>query len=145
MAKNEYKEPENISNAEEAEEEIAAPKIKKKRPVLKGIHSIINGTFLTRNSVIKSLPFLFYIAFLAILYIGNSFYAEKKVMQIEKIKKELKELRSESISVKSNLMYVSKQSEVIKRVGPYGVKESLIPPYKIFIKNDTTSAGEKTK
>lgn len=136
MAKNEYKEPEIVPEEEE-EEEIAPRKPKKNRPVLKGIHSVIDGTILTRESVLKGLPFLFYIAFLAVLYIGNAFYAEKKVMQIEKIKKELKELRTESISVKSNLMYLSKQSEVIKRISPFGVKESLIPPYKIFVKSDT--------
>ena len=142
MEKNEYKEPEIVPEAEE-EEEITPLKTKKHRPILKGIHSVIDGTFLTRESVIKSLPFIFYIAFLAVLYIGNAFYAEKKIMQIEKIKKELKELRSESISVKSKLMYLSKQSEVIKRISPNGVKESLIPPYKIFVKNDTTAKRKK--
>jgi hypothetical protein len=142
MAKNEYKEPEIVPEAEE-EEEIVPKKPRKKRPLLKGIHSVFDGTFLTRQSVIKSLPFIFYIAFLAVLYIGNAFYAEKKIMQIEKIKKELKELRSESISVKSNLMYLSKQSEVIKRIGLNGVKESLVPPYKIFVKTDTTSDRKK--
>lgn len=137
MAKNEIREPEIV---EEVAEETKAPAMPKKRKgIVKGIHSIFDGTILARESVIKGLPFIFYIAFLAVMYIGNSFYAEKKIMQIEKIKKEIKELRSESISVKSNLMFLSKQSEVIKRLGSTGVKESLNPPYKIVVKSDSSS------
>ncbi len=137
MAKNELRESEIV---EKASEEVKAPvKPKKRGGVFKGAHSIIDGTILAKESVIRGLPYIFYIAFLAVMYIGNSFYAEKKIMQIEKIKKEIKELRSESISVKSNLMFLSKQSEVIKRLGAMGVKESLNPPFKIVVKSDTSS------
>lgn len=141
MAKNEYKEPEIIEDDDVDDDMPSAPK--KRGPVLRGIRSVFDGTILAKDSVIKGLPFIFYIAFLAVMYIGNSFYAEKKIMQIEKMKKEIKELRSESISVKSNLMFISKQSEVIKRLGNSGVKESLNPPYKIFVKPDTSTTAKK--
>ena len=137
MSENTLKEPEFIEEPVKVE---AAP-VKKKRKesgVLKGIQSVLDGTILTKDTVVKSLPFLFYIAFLAILYIGNSYYAEKKVIEIEKMKKELKELRSENISTKSKLMFYSRQSEVIKRIGLYGIKESLKPPHKIYTVPHTT-------
>lgn len=85
----------------------------------------------------KSIPFVLYVTLLIVLYIANSYYAEKKIIEIEKIKKELKELRSENITSKSNWMYCSRQSAVIKRIAPYGIKESLIPPRKIFVKSTT--------
>lgn len=137
MAKNEIKEPE-IEITEEVKDAPQQPA--KNWSFLRGVHSIFDGTILTRQSVIRGLPFLFYIAFLAVLYIGNAYYAEKKIMQIEKIKKEIKELRSESISVKSALMFHSKQSEVIKRISGYGIKESLIPPHKIFVDIEISKA-----
>ena len=138
MALNTFKEPQK--QEQEPEELRDKPEQKKKKrsnPVLKGIQSILDGTILTKDRVVKSLPFLFYMTFLAIIYIANTFYSEKKIIEIEKIKKELKELRSESITTKSKLMFYSRQSEVIKRIEPYGVKESLIPPHKIFAERDT--------
>ena len=137
MTKNTYKEPE-----EELAEPIPVknePKKKSKHNSLyKGVQSVLDGTILTRDIVLKSLPFVFYITLLAILYIANSYYVEKKIIEIEKVKKELKVLRSENITSKSKLMYYSKRSEVIKRIEPYGIKESLIPPIKIIAIKDTT-------
>ena len=137
MSENTFKEPEVIEEPEVVKEK---PKKKKRKanPVVKGVQSVMDGTILTRDKVVKSLPFLLYIAFLAMLYIGNSYYAEKKIIEIEKVKKELKELRSENITTKSKLMFYSRQSEVMKRIMPYGIKESLLPPNKIFAEKDNT-------
>jgi len=96
-------------------------------------HNIIDGTILTRENSIKLLPFIFYLGFLAVLYIGNTYYAEKTVRDIEKIKTELKELRYEYIATKAELMYQSKQSEVAKNLEDIGLKESTTPPQKIYI------------
>jgi signal peptidase I len=142
MTGNTYKEPEVV----EEEPVVPRPKKKKKKkenPVLKGVQSVLDGTILTRDKVVNSLPFLFYMMLLAIMYIANSYYAEKKIIEIEKIKKEIKELRSENITTKSKLMFYSRQSEVVKRIGPYGIKESLIPPRKIFVSKDTTKTASK--
>ena len=147
MSENTFKEPEVIAEPEKVEE-APVKKVKKKKKenaILKGIQSVLDGTILTKELVVKSLPFIFYITFLAILYIANSNYSEKKIMEIEKVKKEIKELRSESISVKSKLMYYSRQTEVIKRIGVYGIKESVKPPHKIYVVNDSTKNHNNKK
>ncbi|MFH0866590.1 MAG: FtsL-like putative cell division protein [Bacteroidota bacterium] len=136
MGSNTYREPEN------AEPEIKQEKPERKQrnnPVLKGVQSVLDGNVLARDSVLKGIPFVFYAALLIVFYIANTYYAEKKIIEIEKIKRELKELRSENITSKSKLMYYSRQSEVIKRIEPYGIKESLIPPRKIFVEPDTAA------
>jgi hypothetical protein len=139
MGSNTYKEPESI----EPEVKKEKPERKRKRnPVIRGIQIVLDGTVLANNSVLKGIPFVFYVALLIVFYIANTYYAEKKIIEIEKIKKELKELRSENITSKSKLMYYSRQSEVIKRIDLYGIKESLIPPRKIFVEPDT--AGKAT-
>ena len=143
MAKNYLKEPEeNSERPEKQEENEDYPEKKKKKDyfVLKALVSVLDGTILTRETVVKSIPFVFYLTFIAILYIANTYYAEKKTIEIEKVKKELKELRSENISTKSNLMFCSRQTEVIKRLGQTGLKESLMPPFKIIVENKTTVA-----
>ena len=137
MKANTFKEPEVKEEPEEIKEK--PPKKKRKvNPVIRVIQSIMDGTILTRDKVVKTLPFLLYISFLAMLYIANTYYSEKKVFEIEKVKRELKELRSECISIEAKLMYYSRQSEVVKRIIPYGIKESLIPPKKIFTIKDTS-------
>jgi len=136
MKANTFKEPEIKEVLEEVKEKPIKKK-KKANPVFRGLQSVMDGTILTKDRVVKSLPFFLYISVLAILYISNSYYAEKKVIEIEKVKKELKELRSESITSQSDLMFDSRQSEVLNRIFPYGIKESLKPPSKIYTATDT--------
>ncbi|MCX6235669.1 MAG: FtsL-like putative cell division protein [Bacteroidetes bacterium] len=103
-----------------------------KRAIGKTAHSILDGTFLTRESMIRQLPFLLYLAFLAIIYITNSVYAEKNVIETDRLRKEMKELRYNYITTKSQLMFISKQSEVSKRIKPTGLKEATKPAFKLI-------------
>lgn len=86
-----------------------------------------------RNEIAKSMPFVLFVTALIIFYIGNSYYAEKMVRDIEKTKAELKERRAEYISTMSLLMIESKQSEVAKEMAKFDLKESTEPPQKIFV------------
>jgi len=97
--------------------------------------SILDGSFLTRDKVISLLPFGMFIVFLAMIYIANSYSGIRRVKEIDKLGKELKELRIEHISTKSKLMYQSKISEVAKRLETQEIKESVIPPKKIMVKD----------
>jgi hypothetical protein len=54
----------------------------------------------------------------------------------------MKELRSEFISTKSDLMFVSRQSEVAKAAEKLGLKEPIAPPIKISV--DSLSAKPTT-
>ena len=102
----------------------------------KTLHSILDGTLLTREKFIKYLPFILFLTFLAIIYIGNNYYSEKTIIEVGKIKNELKEYRFQHISTKSKLMFQSKQTEVAKRINPTGIKESRIPPQKIILEEE---------
>jgi hypothetical protein len=111
---------------------------KKERKVrfsfLSTLSSIIDGSFLTRNWVLRMLPFIMFLVFLAILYIGNQYAALRRVKEAEVIAKELKELRNEHISTKSELMYQKRISEIAKKLEAEGIKESYTPPVKIYVK-----------
>jgi len=72
-----------------------------------------------------------YGALLAIVYIFNSYLAESKAIEINKITKENKQLRSEYILVKSKVMYYASQSELTKRLASERIKEATVPPQKI--------------
>ena len=97
---------------------------------------ILGGAFLTRKWTVKHLPFLLFLAFLAIVYIGNSFYAEKNIRKIERLQKKVKVQRYDYITNKSKLMQSSRQSKVAKNLRNKGIKESTVPPNKIFVKEE---------
>jgi hypothetical protein len=100
--------------------------------MVKGIHDIIGGDLLSNHAVLSNLPFLIFLAILAMFYIGNTYYSEKTFKQIEKIKTELKELRYQSITAKAKMLDVCKQTEIAKKLESSGIKGTPIPPYKIF-------------
>jgi hypothetical protein len=93
--------------------------------------SLISGNFLAKENVVNSLPFVFYLTLLGILYIANGYNAEKLVRELDHVNDDLKELRSEYITIKSDLNYESKQSQVAEKTETFGVMESIVPPTKI--------------
>ena len=101
--------------------------------VVKSILGVLDGSFLTRDNVLNNIPFLLFLFGIGIFYIGNSQFVESGIIGMDSINRELKELRSEFISTRSELMFVSKQSEVAKAVEPMGIYESVVPPKKIVI------------
>ncbi|MGE5382456.1 MAG: FtsL-like putative cell division protein [Omnitrophica WOR_2 bacterium] len=99
----------------------------------KSLASVLDGSFLTRENLLRQIPFIIFITFLGIIYIANSYNAEKTIIEISRTKKELEELRYEYITTKSSLMFQSKQSEVAYRLSTSQVKESTVPPVKLVI------------
>jgi len=68
---------------------------------------------------------------LMLFYIYNQHHANKALRKKEILTRELKELRSEKISLESEVTNSSKQSELVKKLEGTGVKELVKPPYKI--------------
>jgi Bacteriodetes cell division protein (FtsL-like) len=94
---------------------------------------IMNGTFLVRENMRRQLPFVLFLTFLGIIYIGNRFHAERMVRKIDELKIEVGNLRSEQITITSELMNISRPSQVIELVQSRGLnlKESIEPPKKL--------------
>ena len=137
---NKFKE---IKNEEPIVEEVTPtpsapppPPKKKKSGIVKSLNTVFSGTFLSNDNVLKHIPFILFLSVIAILYIANGYWADDKVRQVNKLNAQIKDYRSEYISTKSDLMFVSKQSEVAKSAEKLGLKEPIVPPMKIVI--DTT-------
>ena len=109
-------------------------KTKKRISVRKSFHKVMGGDFLKNKSTAKMLPLLFFLSVLAVIYIANSYYAQKTNKKIFQTQKELKEHRFEYISVRSELMQQTRPSDIARGLTSKGVKESNVPPYKIQIK-----------
>lgn len=83
---------------------------------------------------VQYVPKVLFVMILGLLYIGNTHYTEKTVRKINHIQAEVEDLRADYTTLKAELMFASKQSEVAKKVKPYGLRESLKPPHKIKVK-----------
>ena len=79
--------------------------------------------WLNYQSIVKQIPFFFFLALLAVIYIYNGHYADKTIRNINRTAKEVKELQYEYKSIKGEVMFRSKQSELVKAVEPLGLKE----------------------
>jgi hypothetical protein len=84
--------------------------------------------WLNYQSVVRQVPFFLFLALLAVIYIYNGHNADNTIRQINRTAKEVKELQWEYKTVKSEVMFRSKQSELAKAVEPLGLKELVQAP-----------------
>ncbi|MBL7826357.1 MAG: hypothetical protein JNJ57_06985 [Saprospiraceae bacterium] len=66
----------------------------------------------TTNLVFGNFQYMLFVGFLGIVYIANAHFAEKGVRRIQSLQKEMKELKWEYTSIKSETMYKSMQSQM---------------------------------
>lgn len=88
---------------------------------------------LSYKAIVNNIPFLAFVALLAVLYINNSQRAVDMQRELNKENKVLKELRWKYMDVSSKLMYVKMESEVIKRASSLGMKPMSLPAYSIVV------------
>ena len=88
--------------------------------------------------LVKNIPFYFFLGVLTVLYIANGHYADKTNREISKTEKNLKEMEYEFKTVKRDVTFRSKESELAKAVEPLGLKQLVVPPVRITdtLKND---------
>lgn len=84
--------------------------------------------WLNYHSIVKQIPFFLFLALLAVIYIYNGHFADKMIRSINITGKEVKELQYEYKTVKSEVMFRSQESELVKAVEPLGLKELVVSP-----------------
>jgi len=121
MAENKIKAP--VSTAPKR------PSKPKKQP------AFMNGLNMSAFYLFNNIHFIFYLAFLGVIYIANSHYAVQTIKEIKSIQKDLRAISWESNSKSSDLMYQSMESVVAKKVKKMGLDELETNPKKIISKN----------
>lgn len=79
--------------------------------------------WLNYQSIVKQLPFILFLAVLAVIYIYNGHQADKVSRNIDQLTRDVKELKWEYVSKKKVVMFMSKPSEVAKAAAPLGLRE----------------------
>ena len=113
---------------------------KKKEPAKEGSATVffrklfIDGA-VSKEAATDMLPYLVFLCVLGMIYIANSHMAVKNIRDIDRISKEVKELSWEYKSLKADLMFKSKMTEVAKKVDTLGLEELVEPPKKIIVQS----------
>lgn len=107
------------------------------RDEIKGLSlkGIMDGSLLAGTVIVKQLPYILFLVFLAVVYIANRYHAEKMVRRTVHAREEVKNLRAEQLTTASELMNHSKPSTVEDMVEQRGLelRQPTKPPYKIVV------------
>jgi hypothetical protein len=98
-----------------------------------GIYDILKAKFLINEDAAKNWKFIVFLIGLAMIMIANIHWYEKKIFQIVKMNKEVKELRSEFVDRRSELMKLKMESTISKKMEEKGIFPSTVPPTKIKV------------
>lgn len=93
--------------------------------------------------LVKHVPFALFLSLLAVLYIANGHYTDNTIRSIGSAQQELKQLKYMYISLKSEVMYRSKESELAKAVEPLGLKRLAEPPVNLATGKEKTADKDK--
>ena len=85
--------------------------------------------------IVQFVPFLLFVAVLAVLYIGNGHYADNNIRNTGKAYRDLKQLQYQYKTLQAELIYRSKESELSRAVEPLGLQHSSDPP--VILKTDS--------
>lgn len=121
-----------FSFARKPKEEKKATK-KSRFRLMRAIVSLLDGSMLKSDFAMRNAPLAFFIFAWILIAIANNYMAQRKAKHIDQVKREIKDLRDEYISTKSQLMYSTKMSEVARKLQSRGIKEPIHPPFKLKI------------
>lgn len=106
----------------------------KKKSLFARIDDTINMPgFLEDGIPVKYIPYVLFMAFLGVIYIGNSHYGEVTQRKISKLEVKVDNLRADYTTLKADYMYARLQSEVARKIKDRGLEESVNPPVRIEV------------
>ncbi|SFC16303.1 hypothetical protein SAMN05421747_105138 [Parapedobacter composti] len=95
--------------------------------------SLFSSDRFSSAAFVNYIPFIAFVGLLAIIYIANRHYAERTVREIDQLGREVKEMNWDYKSLSADLMKLTTQTEIAKRVDTMGLKERTAPPKKIVV------------
>jgi len=98
------------------------------------VYDILKARFLIKEDALKNWRFIVFLILLAIVMIANTNRFEQKVFKIAALSNQVKELRSEFVDRRSELMKLKMESTVSANMEAKGIFPSSVPPQKIKVK-----------
>jgi hypothetical protein len=96
----------------------------------------LKARFLIDDDAVKNWRFIVFVILLAIVMIANTQRFEQKVFRIAELTHQVKELRSEFVDRRSELMKLKMESTVAGKMEEKQIFPSTVPPIKIKVKKE---------
>ena len=101
-----------------------------------GVYGILKARFLVNEDANKNWRFILFIILLTIIMIWNTNRYEQKIFRITDLTNEVKELRSEFVDRRSELMELKLESTIETKMLEKQIYPSSVPPKKIEVKKE---------
>ena len=102
----------------------------------KRVYSILKARFLIDDDAVKNWRFIVFIIVLAIIMIANTQRFEQKIFKIADLTNQVKELRSEFVDRRSELMKLKMESTVSQKMEIKQIFPSTVTPVKIKVSKE---------
>jgi hypothetical protein len=97
---------------------------------------IMNGDFLSKDFVMNNLNYIFFVIFLMILIVSKGYYVHQLANDISKEEKSVGDITADYVETKAKLEELTRRTQMIEKLKPLGLKETINPTKVIRIKND---------
>jgi len=98
------------------------------------LYNLLKGKFLVDEDAKKNWGFIIFLTALALLMISSSHQIDTKVQKIASLNKEKRQLYSQFVATRSDLMKLKMESSISKRLADNGLYVSQTPPQKIKVR-----------
>lgn len=108
-------------------------KNEKKKKKGASLKSILGGDILATGSLSRNKGLLALLVFLAIIYIHNRYASQQQLIEIDRLKKELTDIKYDALTRSSELMEKSRQSRIEEYISTEesDLQTATNPPYII--------------
>ena len=112
-----------------------------------GVYSLLKAKFLISDDALKNWKFIVFLVILGMIMIANNHQYDAKNYRITELTNQVKELRSEFVDRRSELMKLKMESTVAKKMEARQILPSEVPPVKRVVesKKDKKSFWDKLK
>ena len=117
----------------------AQEKMRAKKQYKKNFTGLLFGEFLASEVLRKNIGFILLVAFCMLLYIGNGYSSQQELIELNKLKEEVEDVKYNALIRSSELLERSRQSHIeehLKSIGDTMLQTATISP--CVIKVDTT-------
>ena len=94
---------------------------------------VFGGSVLTENFFLKNMKFIIVVVVIMLIFISHRYAVLQKMSDVERLQRELKDAKYESLTISSKLTEASRQAEIEKRVLESGLELQVAnePVYRI--------------
>ncbi len=116
---------------------------RKAHPVVAQVQTALRDTvmlFLVQNNLLafvqRNLRFLLFLTGIGLLYVWNAHQAEKGARKADALGRQIKELKTEYMTLSAQLSVARQHSQIALRVDSLGLKPLSEPPFTLIVAKD---------